>query len=122
MECERCKKPIQGDAYEHRGERLCEDCYIDALNPPRACDPWAVYSAKRTIKAKDPAKYLNPLQTKIVEFLKEHKEATIDELAAALGASEADLRREFAALRHMELVRGAKRGTEVFLILFERVK
>lgn len=122
MQCERCKKPIRGDAYEHRGERLCEDCYIEVLNPPRVCDPWAVYSAKKTIGAEDPAKYLNPLQTRIVEFLREHKEAKIDELAAALGASESELRREFAALRHMELVRGTKRGKEVFVTLFERPK
>lgn len=122
MQCERCKSVIRGEPYEHRGEELCEDCYLEALNPPRACDPWAVYSAKRTLGGKDPAKFLSPLQTRIVEYLREHKEAKVDELAAALGVSETELRREFAALRHMELVKGAKRGTEVFLTLFERTK
>lgn len=122
MDCERCKNPIQGEAYEHRGERLCEDCYLEALNPPRACDPWAVYSAKKILGGKDPIQRLSPLQRRIVEFLRERKEARVDELAAALGITAGDVRREFAVLRHMELVRGTKRGTEVFLTLFEKAE
>lgn len=122
MDCERCHRPILGESYEHRGERLCEDCYIEALNPPRACDPWAVYTAKRTLRGKDPVQQLSPLQARIVEFLRERKEAGIDELAAALGIAEPELRREFAALRHMEIVKATKRGDEVLVTLFERTK
>lgn len=122
MDCERCNRPIQGEAYEHRGERLCEDCYLEALNPPRACDPWAVYTAKRTLGGKDPSQQLSPLQARIVEFLRKHEEARIDELVAALGIAETELRREFAALRHMEIVKATKRGDQVLLTLFERTK
>lgn len=122
MHCERCKNPIQGEAYEYRGERLCEDCYLEALNPPRACDPWAVYSAKKMLQGKDALKQLSPLQAKIVEYLRQRREARIDEVAAALGIGETELRREFAALRHMEIVKATKRGDEVLLTLFERTR
>jgi len=122
MHCERCKNPIQGEAYEYRGERLCEDCYLEALNPPRACDPWAVYSAKKMLQGKDALKQLSPLQAKIVEYLRQRREARIDEVAAALGIGETELRREFASLRHMEIVKATKRGDEVLLTLFERTR
>jgi len=122
MHCERCKNPIQGEAYEYRGERLCEDCYLETLNPPRACDPWAVYSAKKMLQGKDALKQLSPLQAKIVEFLRQRREARIDDVAAALGIGEPELRREFAALRHMEIVKATKRGADVFLTLFDPVK
>ena len=122
MRCERCKNPIQGEAYEYRGERLCEDCYLEALNPPRACDPWAVYSAKKMLQGKDALKQLSPLQAKIVEYLRQRREARIDEVAAALGIGETELRREFASLRHMEIVKATKRGDEVLLTLFERTR
>jgi hypothetical protein len=43
----RCGKEIEKSrVYEHRGNVYCEDCYMDILSPPKACDPWAVYSAK----------------------------------------------------------------------------
>jgi late competence protein required for DNA uptake (superfamily II DNA/RNA helicase) len=122
MRCERCKNPIQGEAYEYRGERLCEDCYLEALNPPRACDPWAVYSAKKMLQGKDALKQLSPLQAKIVEYLRQRREARIDEVAAVLGIGETELRREFASLRHMEIVKATKRGDEVLLTLFERTR
>jgi hypothetical protein len=41
-ECSSCGTSIEkGEECEHLGRILCEDCYLDALNPPKACDPWA---------------------------------------------------------------------------------
>ena len=49
MKCDECAAEIApGDARGHAGRTLCEDCYLDVLSAPRACDPWAVYSATRT--------------------------------------------------------------------------
>ena len=47
MSCHRCNGPIEeGESRQLHGQILCEDCYIKALSPAKACDPWAVYSAK----------------------------------------------------------------------------
>jgi recombinational DNA repair protein (RecF pathway) len=43
VQCARCGKKIEKQqCYEYRGSALCEDCYMDILSPPKACDPWAV--------------------------------------------------------------------------------
>ena len=36
-----------GDERDHYARTLCEDCYMAALSPSRACDPWSVHSANR---------------------------------------------------------------------------
>ena len=47
MECDKCTDEIQGnDVYEFKGKNLCDDCYMELLSPPKACDPWVVHSAK----------------------------------------------------------------------------
>ena len=47
MICDRCGEQIPaGDETEHCGQTLCEECYMQALSPNRACDPWAVRSAQ----------------------------------------------------------------------------
>lgn len=122
MECDRCKSSIEGDVYEYRGERLCEDCYIDALNPPKACDPWAVHSAKSTVSGKNVMEHLTPRQARLVQFLRERGQASAEEIAGALGMGEAELKREVATLRHMEVVKAAKRGSEIVFTLFDRAK
>ena len=51
MRCDKCKEIIEeGEERELHGQTLCEDCYIDALSPAKACDPLAVYSAKSFLK------------------------------------------------------------------------
>jgi len=35
---------------EYGGQVRCEDCYMSALSPARACDPWAVRSAQTLSK------------------------------------------------------------------------
>jgi hypothetical protein len=42
----------------------------------------------------------------------------IPEAASQLGLTEEGLRREFATLRHLELLRGQKQGQPVLLTLF----
>jgi recombinational DNA repair protein (RecF pathway) len=117
--CTRCDKTIEKQQrYEHRGKILCEDCYMDTLSPPKACDPWAVHSAKTFLKGKDKLATLTSLQTAIVQYVRKDGEATIEDLMGALHLTEEELRREFASLRHMEILKATKREGKIFYVLF----
>jgi len=107
MKCERCGDTIeQGEQREHFGRILCEDCYMDALSPARACDPWAVHSAKRLQEAMPGDEMTNALQQKILTILKETGRIEPGHLIERLQIKPTDLERELAALRHMEKIRG----------------
>ena len=59
--CAKCDKQIEKQqGYEHQGKLYCEDCYMDILSPPKACDPWAVHSAQTFLKGKDKLSTLTP--------------------------------------------------------------
>jgi len=118
-QCARCGKKIEKHGgYEHQGNLFCEDCYMDVLSPPKACDPWAVYSAQTFLKGKDKLSTLTPLQLKIVDYIRGKGEATIEEMVENLNLGEEVLRREFAVLRHMEILKATKKGNKIFYILF----
>ena len=69
---------------EHNGQILCEDCYMDALSPPRACDPWAVYTAKSFNESGAGNVSLNEAQQNILNLLKTHGDMPPDDIAAKL--------------------------------------
>jgi ClpP class serine protease len=120
MQCERCKAVIaEGEEKELHGQILCEDCYMDLLSPAKACDPWAVYSAKTFLKEQGTEAQLNQLQKKILELL--YKEGAIEagKLPERLQAKEADIERELASLRHMEKVRGELRNGKRMVRLWD---
>ena len=104
--------------YEYQGKLFCEDCCMDILSPPKSCDPWAVHSAQTFLKGKDKLSTLTPMQMKIVDYVKGKGEATIEEMAQDLHLTEEVLRREFAVLRHMEILRATKRGDKIFYLSF----
>jgi DNA-directed RNA polymerase subunit RPC12/RpoP len=59
--CEKCGREIEEQQkYEHLGRSYCEDCYMDILSPPKACDPWAVYSARSSLQGADKFAALTP--------------------------------------------------------------
>ena len=91
---------------------------MDILSPPRACDPWAVHSAQTFLKGKDRLSTLTPLQNKIVDYIKEKGGATMEELIENLKLTEKEIRREFAVLRHMEILKATKKGDKMFYLLF----
>ena len=108
MKCDTCEAKIEnGEETEHMGQVLCEDCYMDALSPVKACDPWAVYSAK---SMNDGNSRLTDLQEKILAVLKETDGIEPEALAVKVGLSPSDLQREMATLRHMEKIRAAMEG------------
>jgi len=118
-QCARCGKGIEKNrGYEHREKVYCEDCYMDILSPPRACDPWAVHSAKTFLEGKDKISTLTPQQLKIVNYMKEKNEVTAEEIMGDLNLSEKELRTEFAILRHMEILGAKKKEGKVFYAMF----
>jgi NAD-dependent SIR2 family protein deacetylase len=118
-QCAKCGKKIEKQqCYEYHGNVFCEDCYMDILSPMKACDPWAVHSAQTFLRGKDKLSTLTPLQRNIVNYLQEKGEATIEELIKDLCSAEEELRREFAVLRHMEILRATKKADKIFYILF----
>jgi len=116
--CSKCGAGLEpGEVREHLGQVLCEDCYLEAVSTLQPCDPWAVHTAK-SLKDKEGKYLLTPVQQRLYDLVKERGEVSMPEACAALGLSEEDLRREFAVLRHMELLRARKRGRLLHLTLF----
>jgi hypothetical protein len=117
--CAKCNKQIEKQqGYEYQGRVFCEDCYMDILSPPKACDPWAVHSAKTFLKGKDKLSTLTPLQLKIVEYIREKGGATIEEMVENLNLTDEELRREFAVMRHMEVLRATKKEGKILYVVF----
>ena len=119
MQCDRCKKNIQkGEEQNLYGQTLCEDCYMDALSPPKACDPWAVHSAKSFSSQTGSNLELTETQLKILKFLAETKGAELSVISERLDIKTSDLERDIATLRHMEKVRGELRDGKRFICLW----
>jgi len=117
MECERCGNAMEaGEGKEHAGKALCEDCYITALSPSQACDPWAVHLAKSD-KARS-GLHLTPVQQKLYDLVKDRGNLAFAEAARLLGLTEEEVRREFATLRHLELLRAHKHRRDILISLF----
>jgi hypothetical protein len=117
MECERCGTRVEaGESREHEGKELCEDCYISAVNPPKACDPWAVHLAKSD-KGRSGLQ-LTPVQQQLYDLVKKRGMISFPEAASQLGLTEEELRREFTTLRHLELLRAHKQHQQVLIALF----
>jgi hypothetical protein len=116
--CARCGVPVEaGEVREYAGQALCEDCYMDALSPTRTCDPWAVHTA-RSLKDLPGGHTLTPRQQQFFDLVEARGEVSIPEAMASLGLKETELRREFAVLRHMEMLRGCKKDNLILITLF----
>jgi len=119
MRCDKCNTDIaHGEERQLHGLTLCEDCYIDGLSPAKACDPWAVYSAKSFSKEEGSRPQMTEVQSKILQILKELGEAEPAILSERLQIDPADLERDIATLRHMEKVRGELRDGKKVLRLW----
>ena len=120
MKCERCDVVIEeGEEMKLHGQVLCEDCYMDLLSPVKACDPWAVYSAKTFLKEQGCSLKLNQLQQKILELLSEQGPLESANLFEHLQEKDADIERELASLRHMEKVRGELRDGKRYIRIWD---
>jgi len=122
VKCNRCGREVPLDnSYQHLGETLCEDCYIDVRYPAKACDPWAVYSATRSRESAglEGTEGLTEQQKKIYEFVKEKGKVTREEILVNFNLKDAELQINLATLRHCELVKGRKEGNCVYLVPFD---
>lgn len=120
MQCERCSCAVEQDEiYEWYGKKLCEDCYMDALQPPKPCDPAAVSSAKATRAqlGHRGVDGLTPLQKQIYGLIKDKGRITREELTHHFELPSWELEKQFAVLRHCELVRGFKEGNTIYLAI-----
>lgn len=116
--CAKCGGEVDPqEVRAYAGQALCEDCYMDALSPIRTCDPWAVHTAK-SLKDLPGGQLLTPGQQQLYHLVKERGEVSLPEACSLLGLAEDELRREFAPLRHMELLRGCKKDDLILLTLF----
>jgi hypothetical protein len=116
--CAQCgAETEEAEAREYAGPQLCEDCFMEALSPLRTCDPWAVHLA-RSLKEAPGGPQLTASQQRFYGLVKAKGEVTIPQATEALGVTEAELRRDFATLRHLELLRAGKKGDLIFLIPF----
>jgi len=116
--CEVCR--CDCDSAELRdlaGKQVCEDCFLDGVEITKTCDPWAVHSAKSTLPAQG-LPPLTPLQQQLYDLIVQEKQLTPAEAASRLNISETELRREFATLRHLELLTGKRTPTGVIFTLF----
>jgi hypothetical protein len=110
MICDRCGEVIpDGEETEHFGQTLCEDCYMQALSPSRACDPWAVRAAQSLNQMDEGYAKLSATQKSIIKALEETGGAEAEVIAERVGIKMPELSREIATLRHMEKVRGEMR-------------
>lgn len=121
MKCARCKEALEaGDSYDYLGQTLCEDCYMDALQPPRPCDPTAVSSAlnARRQMGQTGTQGLNEMQKKIYDYLKEKGKVEREELPKVFDLPLWELEKQIAVLRHCELVRASKEGNKIYMTTF----
>lgn len=122
MYCERCGEPfIDDEKYSYRGKNLCEDCYVEALEPPRNCDVAAVHSAKRhrEMAGQSGVEGLTDLQKQVYEYIKSRGKATKQELLNHFKLPEWEIEKQFAILRHCELLKGRKEENKIYIVLFE---
>ena len=116
--CDRCGKTISGDEiYHHAGSVLCEDCCMNAMSPARACDPWAVYTAK-SFRKENAEEILTDRQKAIIDILGETGGIAIEQLAQRLSTPMPELERDIATLRHMEKLKGQMRDGHKILVLW----
>ena len=120
MLCEKCGVEISGnEIFNYAGKNYCEDCYIEAISIPKACDPLAVRSALLTRErfGQKGTDGLLSVQKEIYNYLKKHGKATREQIAKDLELEEKELEKHFSILRHCELTKGMKEGGVIYMTL-----
>jgi hypothetical protein len=121
LKCEKCELELaEVEANTYQGKTLCEDCMFDLMNPPKACDPTAVHSTLTIRKqlGQTGTDGLNEMQKKIYDLVIFKGRISCDELLQTLKMSMANLERDFAVLRHCELLRGFKEDDVLYFTKF----
>lgn len=120
MKCDRCGEIIlHGDEVDYYGLTLCEECYMHALSPARACDPWAVRSAQTLSQVHEGYSGISKLQASILQLLEQAGGMEANVLAHKLQIKLPELERELATLRHMEKIRGKMQAGKKIICLWD---
>ncbi|MCL2338141.1 MAG: hypothetical protein FWC60_12075 [Firmicutes bacterium] len=118
MICAKCREEIEaGEEMQWNGQTLCEDCYVIAVSPPKTCDVAAVQSAvmHRKLAGQSSTEGLTEIQKNIYHYVKENGRVTRPDIAKHLNLDEAELERNFAILRHCELLSATKEGDSIYI-------
>jgi hypothetical protein len=116
-QCPKCQTECDvAELQDFSGQQLCEDCYIDSVELSKTCDPWAVHCAKNLVASQ--GLRLTADQERLFELVKAEKEIDFAEAANKLGVTDKRLQEDFTVLRHMELLRAAKKGDGKVITLF----
>jgi hypothetical protein len=123
MNCEKCGVKLEeGQSYTHQGKTLCEDCCFDLMSAgqTKICDPTAVSSTLNVRKelGQSGTDGLSELQKQIYTTVLERGKVNRAEYIAELKMSEEEFTKNFAVLRHCELLRAFKEGNAVYLTKF----
>jgi len=94
-------------------EKVCEDCYINLVDLTKECDPWASYTAKRTMDQQG-AK-LSPDQQQLYDLVKVKQEISLKLAAKELGWDNDKINHEMITLRHLDLVKTRQLGPDIIL-------
>ena len=121
VKCARCGEGVaKEETYGHRGQELCEDCYMGALQAPKTCDVAATQHAvkHRQSTGQTGTEGLLPLQKQIHDYISDNGMVTREQVMESLGIPDWELEKQIAVLRHCELVKGKKFEGKVYLVLF----
>ena len=118
MKCDRCSVELKESEFTtYQGRVLCEDCCFDLMNPPKTCDPTVVSSTLMVRKqlGQTGTEGLSDLQKRIYNLVVERGRISREGLMQELNLAPEVFEREFAVLRHCELLRSFKEnGTNYF--------
>jgi hypothetical protein len=122
MRCENCGVNLdENQANVFNGKNLCEDCCFDMMSPTKVCDPIAVHStlSVRKESGQSGTEGLTDLQKQIYNIVIQRGNLDRDELMRELGLSSEAFQKQFAVLRHCELLGAFKDGNKVYLTKFK---
>ena len=123
MKCENCGVDLEeNQATAYNGKTLCEDCCFDMMSPTKVCDPIAVHSTLsiRQQNGQQGTEGLTDLQKQIYNTIIQRGQIDRDEMIGKLGMPPEEFQKQFAVLRHCELLGAFKEGNKVYLIKFKR--
>jgi hypothetical protein len=118
MQCELCGGVLDKDQVNNfRGKVFCEDCCFDLLNPPKVCDPPAISSTLTVRKhlGQVGTEGLSEMQKQIYAMVISKGKVSKDELSIMFKLTPLEIEKQFATLRHCELLRAQKENSTVYL-------
>ena len=114
--CPRCQAEVdEKDLHPLMAEKVCDDCYIKLVDFTKECDPWASFTAKRTMEQQ--GSKLNADQQKLYDLVKIKKEIPVKTAAKELGWDEEKIHHEVVTLRHVDLIKTKIMGPDTILSL-----